>query len=383
MLFAPLAAFQENEQRGCEYYKPGHGASQDCQPNTTPDECELAGNDCNANNVPDDCDIATGTSTDCDTNGIPDECEIAGHDCNGNGTLDVCDIDAGTSQDCQPDGIPDDCQLAGNDCNGNSIPDDCDINVALPVSISFNLDSNPGWSTESLWAFGVPAGLGSHNHDPSSGYTGSNVYGYNLNGDYASNIPNPGYFLTTTALNCSGWSGTELRFYRWLGVERYDRAIIDVSKDGTNWTRVFTNSSTVSISEYEWSYQTYNISAVANGQAAVYLRWGMGPTDGSTTYPGWNIDDIEIHGFKPLSQDCNANDVPDECDVITLGDYNADGNVDLADYPGFVECLAGPGVPPQLPAAQCVPACLAAFDFDADNDVDLEDFAAFTVYFAP
>jgi len=40
----------------------------------------------------------------------------------------------------------------------------------------------------------------------------------------------------------------------------------------------------------------YDISAVAAGQAAVFIRWRMGPTDDFVTYPGWNIDDIEIWG---------------------------------------------------------------------------------------
>ena len=90
------------------------------------------------------------------------------------------------------------------------------VYVSVPRLIyQFSLDENPGWTTEGLWAFGPPLGQGSHNHDPSSGYTGANVYGYNLAGDYENNLP-PTH-LTTTPLDCSQLGATELRFRRWLG----------------------------------------------------------------------------------------------------------------------------------------------------------------------
>ncbi|MFQ5807612.1 MAG: S8 family serine peptidase, partial [Phycisphaerae bacterium] len=37
---------------------------------------------------------------------------------------------------------------------------------------SFPLDSDPGWASEGQWAFGQPAGGGSHNGDPTAGRTG-------------------------------------------------------------------------------------------------------------------------------------------------------------------------------------------------------------------
>ena len=55
----------------------------------------LQGDDCNANGFPDTCDIAEGTSEDCDANQIPDECDIV----------------AGSSQDCNDNGIPDECDV--------------------------------------------------------------------------------------------------------------------------------------------------------------------------------------------------------------------------------------------------------------------------------
>ena len=37
----------------------------------------------------------------------------------------------------------------------------------------------------------------------------------------------------------------------------------------------------------------------ADNQPSVQLRWGMGTTDVSVVYGGWNIDDVEIRGLRP------------------------------------------------------------------------------------
>jgi hypothetical protein len=62
------------------------GASEDCNVNLNPDECEL---DCDASGVPDVCEIANGTVLDANGNGNPDECD----DFDGDGILDDDDDD--------------------------------------------------------------------------------------------------------------------------------------------------------------------------------------------------------------------------------------------------------------------------------------------------
>jgi subtilisin family serine protease len=213
--------------------------------------------------------------------------------------------------------------------DGGTPPEGGDSNVAT-VSItiasapqalfSFPLDANPGWSTTGAWAYGHPTGGGSHLKDPSNGHTGTNVYGYNLAGDYTNSMP--ARYLTTTALNCRDVTAAELRFWRWLAVENVDRAAVEISSDGTTWTTVWQNSTT--ISEGAWTQQVYSISAGADHQPTVYIRWVMGPTDVSVTYPGWNIDDIEVWGFAPPHM---------------VGDLNCDGEVNFADINPFVQIL--------------------------------------------
>ena len=74
--------------------------------------------------------------------------------------------------------------------------------------------ADPGWSTTGSWAFGVPLGGGSHDGDPTSGFTGANVYGYNLAGDYTDNMA--AEYLTSTPIDLSGVRDTVLEFERWL-----------------------------------------------------------------------------------------------------------------------------------------------------------------------
>jgi hypothetical protein len=193
--------------------------------------------------------------------------------------------------------------------------------VARPI-YTFPLDSSPGWSCDGQWAFGQPTGGGSWNGDPYSGHTGDNVYGYNLDGDYENGMPER--FLTSPPLDCSLLAGTELRFRRWLCVEATDGARIETSTDGVNWSFVWANNTTVN--DTWWTLKTYNISSIADGQPTVYIRWCMGPTDGSFTLPGWNLDDIEIWGVAP--EWCR-------------GDSNCSGAVDFADIEFFVAALSG------------------------------------------
>ncbi len=318
----------------------------DCNNNGVPDDQDISGGtsqDCNGNGVPDECDINFGTSTDCNSNAIPDDCEPGGgDDCNANGQSDLCDIALGTSQDC----------------NLNGIPDDCDIGPTA-VTVTFSLDSDPGWATEGLWDFGQPTGGGGQygGPDPNSGYTGSNVYGYNLAGDYENSLPER--HLTTTAIDCSDLSDVTLSFRRWLGVESstYDHAYIRVSDDGSGWSTVWQNPASAT-EDASWSLQSYDISAVADGQSTVYIRWTQGTTDSSWQYCGWNIDDVEISGTTSVGGpgDCNANGIPDECDIAasTSQDCNSNGVPDECDIAeGTSQDTNSNGIPDECESTDC------------------------------
>lgn len=181
------------------------------------------------------------------------------------------------------------------------------------LQYSWYLESNPGWTTEGDWEFGIPAGGGGqHGYpDPTSGHTGPNVYGYNLQGDYPNDLPER--HITSTPINLTGRYNVQLRFWRWLGVEspEYDHAYVRVSIDGENWTTVWANTDYVE--DNSWTQQICDISDVADNKPAVQLRWTMGTTDPGWTYCGWNIDDIEVFGVSQTGIE------EGECSLPVLG----------------------------------------------------------------
>ncbi|MBN1514921.1 MAG: agmatine deiminase family protein, partial [Phycisphaerae bacterium] len=238
---------------------------------------------------------------------------------------------------------------------------DADFRIAPggpQVVYAWDMNTNPGWTTEGLWAYGKPTGnVGSDAYggpDPAAGHTGTQVYAYNLNGDYEANLAER--HLTTTAIDCTGLANVELRFWRWLGVERplYDHAYIRAQGGTGTWQTIWQNDAT--IDDNAWVSVAYDISAIADDEPELYLRWTMGTADGSWQYCGWNIDDVEIWAAAPAEGD---------------GDCDSDGNVDLADFAAFQQCFSGPD-------AEWIPAACAPVDLDADADVDHEDVALFT-----
>ena len=91
-----------------------------------------------------------------------------------------------------------------------------------------------------------------------------------------------------------------------------------------------------------------------------------------------DVCDIARH----VGIDCNGNLVLDSCEVISDGDFDSDGIVEVEDHAGFADCLSGPGLAPVPVSPKCVGLCLDAFDFDTDGDVDLTDWGRFQESFA-
>ncbi|MBN1298044.1 S8 family serine peptidase, partial [bacterium] len=161
------------------------------------------------------------------------------------------------------------------------------------IALNETLDTDPGWTTEGDWAFGVPKG---NADDPSAGHTGSHVYGYNLDGAYTNNMPK--YALISPIFDFTHAIRTSIGYSLWLGVDAYpnDQAAWDVSLDGgASWYTLFDNSmfGGALVMDF-WMPLDIDLSSLLDGQAQVQFRWTMGPTDASGVLSGWNIDDIWI-----------------------------------------------------------------------------------------
>jgi hypothetical protein len=225
--------------------------------------------------------------------------------------------------------------IEGTDLAGNVAYDDNGgsyytlTTLAQMVLLEESMDEDPGWTISGgAWAWGQPTGGGGTygDPDPTAGYTGDNVYGYSLNGDYVNNMP--AYHLTTPPFDCTAAQDTVLSFYRWLGVESstWDHAMLSISTDGSNWTTLWQNPGT-SLSDGGWVYQEYDISQYADGEPTVFLRWTMGTTDSSVVYCGWNIDDVLVSYAAP----CNAPNLRHVSHTIDDSAGNGNGVIDYGE----------------------------------------------------
>ena len=164
------------------------------------------------------------------------------------------------------------------------------------------LNNDPGWTRQGEWAFGMPTGQGGGSifgyPDPTSGATGTNVFGVNLNGDFSTAVGGP-YYLVAGPFNFTGYTHSKLQFARWLNSDyppRF-RSTVEVSSNGTTWAPVW--EATWEVTDSSWTQQLYDISAVADNQSTVFVRWGYNMTEPGNPYSGWNIDDIEFNAVPP------------------------------------------------------------------------------------
>lgn len=183
--------------------------------------------------------------------------------------------------------------------------------VGERVEIFFdNFALNLGWSGlggSGEWMIdSASGGYGSDSYggpDPSLDHSpgsDNNVMGNDLNpgsgGDYSSSLGTT-YWVTSPYIDCSSFFGVQMIFYRWLGVESntYDHAYLE-AYDGATWVTIFENGS-VSIDESSWIESFFDVSVYADSNPDFRIRFGLGPTDGSANFCGWNIDDVSIKGY--------------------------------------------------------------------------------------
>jgi thermolysin len=237
-----------------------------------------------------------------------------------------------------------------------------------------DFESNLGWVAQTDWARGTPTGGGGEHGGPDPFYatSGTNVYGYNLNGDYPNDLGPRN--LTSPAFSCSGLSNIHISFQRWLGVEQstYDHALIQASTNGAAWTTVWQN--TDEIADIFWTPMDVDISSVAANKPTVYVRFVMGATDGGWRYCGWNIDDFQVTGYQCIQtgEDTDLDGVIDQLDNCpgvpntVQEDADGDGFGDACDIcAGFDDTVDGDsdGVPDGCDAC-------AGFDDLVDGDLD-------------
>jgi len=197
----------------------------------------------------------------------------------------------------------------------------------------FEAGNDEGWThaqnaTQDDWQRGTPTGQAG---DPSGAFSGQNCWGNDLgpsgwNGEYKSDVNN---YLASPDIDCSAGTGTHLRFARWLTVEEgaYDQAQIRV-----NGQVVWENPSSGHTIDTAWFMHDVDISALADGNPAVKLRFQL-KSDGGLEFGGWNVDDVELYTLKPVgSGDAIALSGPTQAAAGSSVSYNFTGMSPNADW---------------------------------------------------
>jgi hypothetical protein len=144
---------------------------------------------------------------------------------------------------------------------------------------------------------------------------------------------------------------------------------------GVSWTDPVPLNSNAAVDARDDGYARLTVDADGNWLATWFSEDDLGGTIGDDS----DILIARVPPIPPVSWDCNGNGVPDECDDVAGGDFDASGFVDALDFAHFDLCMAGPDAPPTVAEAHCIALYLAAFDMDGQLDVDVADFAVMQI----
>ncbi len=295
----------------------------DCNLNGTADECDIAwywSFDCNENGVPDECDV-NGSSQDYDQNGVPDECDP---DCDANGVVDVCDLGCfygdcsnhplgcGSASDCQPDGIPDACETYGE---MTYLMDDGTREHSIKVSDGgymawmnrFVVEDGHSWidTVNIVWGK-APDGATAEVYiweDP------------NRDGN-----PTDAKVLasaTTTVVNPE--------------IDTFNPVPFDRIYVGPTGTKFFVGA----ILQHGWRERPAALDTELPQRRSWMVGDANNPIDpnnlGAAAFPPYLVDDLTpgnwlIRADAVFLNDCNENDVPDDCDIAAAPAIDCDGN---------------------------------------------------------
>jgi|TARA_B100001094_G_scaffold128919_1_gene124969 hypothetical protein len=181
-----------------------------------------------------------------------------------------------------------------SDFSTNTIYDGVDVNgsslTILPQGWEWDFEnSNHGWT------LGTPAWLWGHDSvlGPTAGVNSGTKAIYTYDGNYPNGMSST-IWATSPVMNCSSCSGSwDLSFMKRLGVESnsYDHAYVAVKGPTGSWSNVYSSGY---VSDSSFSLQTISISNYVLNNPAFQVRFGIGTTDGSVTYTGWNVDDVSV-----------------------------------------------------------------------------------------
>jgi len=139
------------------------------------------------------------------------------------------------------------------------------------------------WSLSGSWAIGSPTS------GPNSGHNSINLVATNLSGDYNNNEDS---WLISSNITLPSIKGPDsnitLNFWEWFRTESgYDYGKVKISSDGgKNWVTLDSRDG-----RSDWRKTIIDLSSYAGRTVKIAFHF---TSDGSVTYAGWYIDDIQI-----------------------------------------------------------------------------------------
>jgi hypothetical protein len=167
-----------------------------------------------------------------------------------------------------------------------------------------NFESTHSWTLSGEFQVGQPQGLGgfSGNPDPTSAFSGTKVLGTDLTGlgtalgDYENYVSEAeAYKAISPTINALFYKDLRLSYRRYLNIEVWDKATVDVSKDnGGSWSNIWFNNNY--FSDNLWQKTSHTVPSDVSRSNRLKFMYKLGPTDNYSTYSGWNVDDFVVTG---------------------------------------------------------------------------------------
>lgn len=167
------------------------------------------------------------------------------------------------------------------------------------------------------WIWGTPAGTAGSG-DPSSAYSGTQVYGNDLGGGNFNGKYQPGKTnaLTGPRIDVQGHTNVRLQYRRWLTVEDgdFDQARI-TSNGAVVWSNFVTGTGRGSThhEDKEWRFHDVDLSATIQ-DGAVQVAFVL-QSDAGLEFGGWTVDDFCVVAFDEVTTCGNGQlDGAEACD---------------------------------------------------------------------
>lgn len=312
------------------------GGAPDCNSNGLLDACELNGNDCNGNFVPDDCELGA----DCNSNGLPDVCDLATDDCDSNGVPDACQSDG----DCNSNGILDVCDAIGNDCDSNGVPDGCQDDCDHDGTID-PCENAPDCNGNSIPDSCDLAGVSNEQVTYQSGAVNLPILD-NQTTTSTINVADTGQVVDVNVqLNLTHTFDGDLTIRLTHGAT-VRNLVVRRGGSGDNFQNtIFDDEAATAITAgsppYAGTYRPEQSLSIFDTQAssggwALSVQDSFGGDIG--TLHSWSV--TITRNAPPISQDTNANTIPDECECAGCeGNVNGDGDLDGEDIQKFLDYM--------------------------------------------